>query len=69
MLTPFFIDLLVGCLLLIVAGWVSDKIRAGRRDLESVRPTGWNRMSRPRKRWSFDDPDATWTARPVRRRF
>ena len=69
MLTPFFIDLLVGCLLLILAGWVSDEIRTGRRDLESVRPTGWNQMSRPRKPWPFDDPDATWTARPVRRQF
>lgn len=45
-----------GWLLLILAGWVSNETRAGRRDLESVRPTGWNQMSRPRKPWPFDDP-------------
>jgi hypothetical protein len=69
MLAPFFIDMLVGCLLLILAGWVSDEIRAGRRDVESMRPPGWNQMSRPRKPWQSDDPDATWIARPVRRQF
>ena len=35
MLTPFFIDLLIGCLLLILAGWARDEIRGGRRDLDS----------------------------------
>jgi hypothetical protein len=77
MFAPLIIDLLIGCFLLILAGWASDilagwasdEIRAGRRDLDSVRPTSWNQMGRPRKPLPFDDPDATWTPRPVRRWF
>ncbi len=67
MLAPFLVDLLIGCLLLLLAGWASDEIRAGRRELDSGKPTGWNQAGRPRQPWPFDDPNATWTARPVRR--
>ncbi len=67
MLTPFIIDLLMVGLLLVLAGWASDEIRAGRRDLDSVRTGGLNQMRSLRKPSSFDDPDATWTARSVRR--
>ena len=70
MLVPFVIDLLIGCSLLLLAGWASDAIRAGRhdgrRDLDSVGPTGWNQMGRPRNPWPYDDPNATWMARPLR---
>ncbi len=69
MLAPFFIDMLVGCLLLILAGWVSDEIRAGRRDVESMRPPGWNQMSRPRNLGHLTTPTRHGSARPVRRQF
>ena len=56
--------LMAGC-----AGSILTGRRVGRRDLEFVRPTGWNQMGRPRKPWPFDAPYATWTARMVKRQF
>jgi hypothetical protein len=69
MFALLIIDLLIVCIVLILAGWAGDGIRAGRRDLDSVWPTSWNQVRRPRKPLPFDDPHATWTPRPVRRWF
>jgi hypothetical protein len=67
MLAPYIIELLIGCSFLLLAGWAGDEIRAGRRALDAVRPTGWNQMGRQRKPWPFDDSHATRVARTVKR--
>src|SRR5262249_1271853 len=72
MLAPLIIDLLIASLLFLLAGWVSDALRASAHDgqscLDSERPTGRTPMSRPRRPRPCDDGDGTWGARPVRRR-
>jgi hypothetical protein len=71
MLAPFVFNLLIGSLLLLLAGWASDTIRAGMQggqtQLNPELAGSWSQMSRPRTRRVYDDPDATWTAPPVRR--
>jgi hypothetical protein len=60
MLTPLITRLLIVGFFIILAGWAGAEIRAGGRDLGSVRPTGWDLMGRSRNPWLRDDPDATW---------
>ena len=71
MLAPLIIDLLIASLLFLLVGWISDILHASTHErpnyLDSEGTIGWDQMSRPRKPLPYDDPDATWRARPVRR--
>jgi hypothetical protein len=56
MIVPILIGLLIGCSLLILAGWVGETLRAGeRRGRRSVcfkKRADWTRMSHPWDPWS-----------------
>jgi hypothetical protein len=67
MLAQFLIIMLVGCVLILLAGWVGDEMRAGWWEHDSVRPTASKRMRRREEPWYFDDSDATWTTLPFKR--
>jgi hypothetical protein len=62
----FLIVELVACILLILAGWIGDEIRAGWREHGSMRPASSVRTSRLRHPWTFYDSDATWTDLPLK---
>ena len=56
MLEPVLIDLLIGCSLMLLAGWVGETLRAGarhgRRRVYSKKQEDWTRMSHPWDLWS-----------------
>ena len=56
MLEPVLIDLLIGCSLMLLAGWVGETLRAGarpgRRSVCSKKQEDWTRMSHPWDLWS-----------------
>jgi hypothetical protein len=66
MLAPLLIVELVSCILLILAGWIGDQIRAGWRDHGPVRPASYVRTANLRYPWSFDDSDTTWSQLPCK---
>jgi hypothetical protein len=66
MLTEFLVIMLVGCVLLILAGWLGDEMRAGWWVHDLARPKSHQGTVRPRHPWPFEDPDATWTELPCK---
>jgi hypothetical protein len=56
MLVPILIDLLIGCSLMLLAGWVGETLRAGarhgRRSVCFKKQADWTRMSHPWDPWS-----------------
>jgi hypothetical protein len=61
MLAPFVIHLLIGCLILLLVGWVSTALPAvgASRGADGDFPATF----RPAQSSCYDDPDASWTAR------
>ena len=66
MLAQLLIDELVVCVLLLLAGWLGDEIRAGWWGHGSARATSCTWTGRPQHIWPFEDPDATWTELPCK---
>jgi hypothetical protein len=56
MLVPILIDLLIGCSLMLLAGWAGDTLRysarRGRRGVCFKEQADWTRMSHPWDPWS-----------------
>jgi hypothetical protein len=71
MLAPLIVELLIASLLFLLVGWISDILHASTHDdlscLNSAGTIGWDQMRRLRKPLPYDNPDATWRARPVGR--